>query len=111
MNKKYDKGLMWFRRDLRIDDNAALYHALKACRQVFCVFVFDRAILDALPRADRRVEFIRESLADLDRQLAELGRHHGVSQAGLIVQHGWAGEVLPALAQKLSADSRFCQPR
>ncbi|WP_341920246.1 deoxyribodipyrimidine photo-lyase [Polaromonas sp. YR568] len=106
-NKKYDKGLVWFRRDLRSDDNAALYHALKACHQVFCVFVFDQAILDALPRADRRVEFIRESLVDLDRQLAELGRHHGVSHAGLIVQHGRAGEVVPALAQKLAAEAVF----
>jgi len=55
---------MWFRRDLRVEDNAALYHAFKSCRQVFCVFVFDRDILDILPRADRRMEFIRESLVD-----------------------------------------------
>jgi deoxyribodipyrimidine photo-lyase len=51
-------GLMWFRRDLRAFDNAALYHALKSCTHVHCVFVFDRAILDKLPRQDRRVEFI-----------------------------------------------------
>jgi deoxyribodipyrimidine photo-lyase len=60
----YTKGLMWFRRDLRAQDNAALYHALKVCRQVWCVFVFDTDILNPLPRADRRVEFIRESLVD-----------------------------------------------
>ena len=52
MDKKYKIGLMWFRRDLRIDDNAALHHALQSCGQVFCLFVFDRGILDALPRAD-----------------------------------------------------------
>ena len=34
VDKIYPKGLMWFRRDLRVDDNAALYHALRACRQV-----------------------------------------------------------------------------
>src|SRR5512141_494666 len=67
----YDAGLMWFRRDLRAHDNAALFHALKACEQVHCVFVFDRAILDALPRRDRRVDFIRESLLGLDRDLRE----------------------------------------
>ena len=44
----YDKGLMWFRRDLRAEDNAALYHALKSCRQVWCVFVFDTDILNPL---------------------------------------------------------------
>lgn len=60
---------MWFRRDLRAEDNAAIYHALKSCRQVFCLFVFDRDILDGLPRADRRVEFIRESPVDLSGQL------------------------------------------
>ena len=46
MKKKYTKGLMWFRRDLRLTDNAALYHALKQCDTVFCIFVFDKAILD-----------------------------------------------------------------
>ena len=42
------KGLMWFRRDLRAFDNAALFHALKSCKQVHCVFVFDKAILLSL---------------------------------------------------------------
>ena len=60
----YDRSLFWFRRDLRDTDNAGLYHALASSRQVWCVFVFDREILDPLPvRADRRVEFVRESLA------------------------------------------------
>ena len=53
MGKEFDTGLMWFRRDLRTDDNAALYHALKRCKTVHCVFIFDKEILDALPRADR----------------------------------------------------------
>ena len=74
----FDAGLMWFRRDLRSTDNAALCHALRRCRKVWCVFVFDRAILDELPRADRRVEFIHESLLDLDEQLRALGRANGV---------------------------------
>ena len=59
---QYTKGLMWFRRDLRTHDNAALFYALKHCEQVHCVFVFDKTILDALAnKADRRVEFIWES--------------------------------------------------
>ena len=49
MTKVLKSALMWFRRDLRLDDNAALFHALKAARQVHCVFGFDRKILDALP--------------------------------------------------------------
>ena len=47
--KSYEKSLLWFRRDLRDFDHAALYHALKSHRRVFCAFVFDSEILDALP--------------------------------------------------------------
>jgi len=38
----YDSALHWFRRDLRDDDNAGLFHALKSARRVHCAFVFDR---------------------------------------------------------------------
>jgi deoxyribodipyrimidine photo-lyase len=103
----YDKGLMWFRRDLRAQDNAALYHALKACRQVWCVFVFDTDILEGLPRTDRRVEFIRESLVEIDERLRALGREHGTEGVGLIVLHGPATQAIPALAQRLGAQAVF----
>jgi len=103
----YDKGLMWFRRDLRTQDNAALYHALKQCKRVWCVFVFDTDILDPLPRADRRVEFIREALVELDERLRECGRKHGVRGTGLIVLHARASEAIPALAQQLGVQAVF----
>ena len=48
-------ALVWFRRDLRTHDHAALFHALKQHGRVYCVFVFDATILDKLPRTDRRV--------------------------------------------------------
>ncbi len=100
-------ALVWFRRDLRAVDNAALFHALKAARQVWCAFVFDSAILDPLPRADRRVEFIRDSLVDLDQQLRELGLAHGAAGVGLIVRHGDARQALPALAQELGVQAVY----
>ena len=107
----YDQGLMWFRRDLRAQDNAALHHALKACRRVWCVFVFDTDILDPLLArsltADRRVEFIRESLVDLDQQLRALGTEHGTAGVGLIVRHGRAQDVVPQLAQQLHVQAVF----
>src|SRR5574343_1297068 len=59
-------ALVWLRRDLRLGDHAALYHALRRQARVYVAFVFDRDILDLLPRNDRRVEFIRESLVDVD---------------------------------------------
>ncbi len=82
MTKPLDRALLWFRRDLRADDHAALYHALRSARQVWCAFVFDRDILDPLPRQDRRVEFIRDSLVGLDAQLRALGSSHGIEGAG-----------------------------
>lgn len=90
--------LVWFRRDLRIDDHAALYHALRAGGPVWCVFVFDTDILDELLAeglsADRRVEFIHASVTELDAALRALG-------GGLIVRHGRAREVVPQLAREL----------
>lgn len=103
-DKPFHNGLMWFRRDLRADDNAALYHALRSCGQLHCVFVFDRDILDPLPRADRRVEFIRESLVELDAALRDLS---GRTDAGLIVLHGTAGHEIPHLAGKLGVQAVF----
>ena len=100
-------ALVWFRRDLRADDHAALFHALKAARQVFCVFVFDIAILDKLPRADRRVEFIQASLVDLDAQLRSLGLAHGNAACGLIVQQGDAVGLIPALAAQLGVQAVY----
>ena len=89
------KALVWFRRDLRDFDHAALFHALKSHAQVYCVFVFDIGILDALQqRADRRVEFIHRSLQALDGALRARG-------GGLIVRHGDPVSLIPALASRL----------
>jgi deoxyribodipyrimidine photo-lyase len=101
------RALVWFRRDLRADDHAALHHALRAARQVWCVFTFDTAILTPLPRQDRRVEFIRDSLVDLDEQLRSLGQAHGVAGCGLIVLHGDARLTLPALARQLAVQAVY----
>lgn len=105
--KPLDAALVWCRRDLRAHDHAALYHALKAARRVYVGFVFDTEILDPLPRRDRRVEFIRESLVDLDAQLRALGQRHGVEGAGLIVRHGRARDVLPRLAAELRVQAVY----
>ena len=97
MQTEFDTGLVWFRRDLRVHDNAALSEALQRCAQVYCVFVLDRAILDVLPRADRRVEFIRETLVELDADLRSMA---GKPNAGLIVLHDTASSAIPANATR-----------
>ncbi|HEY4370386.1 MAG TPA: deoxyribodipyrimidine photo-lyase [Burkholderiales bacterium] len=98
---RYPKALFWFRRDLRVADNAGLYRALKAGGQVWCVFVFDTEILDPLAKPyDRRVEFILESLKPLRAALHAAG-------GGLIVRHGRAREEIPALARSLEVNAVF----
>ena len=104
MHKEFKKGLVWFRRDLRVHDNAALSDAILRCEEVQCVFVFDRSILDLLPRQDRRVEFIHGSVVALDEALRGLAEK---PEAGLIVLHGAAEQALPALAADLQADVVF----
>lgn len=75
-------ALFWFRRDLRLADNAGLYHALRSGLPVLPLFVFDSNILHDLPdRQDARVEFIHQALSELKSQLQALG-------STLIVRHG-----------------------
>ncbi|HEY4317812.1 MAG TPA: deoxyribodipyrimidine photo-lyase [Herbaspirillum sp.] len=104
MKPTFKKSLFWFRRDLRLDDNAGLYQALRQSEQVVCVFVFDRDILDALHDEgitdDRRVEFILESVVELDAALREY-------ESGLIVRHAAAWQDIPALAATLGVDAVF----
>lgn len=101
-------ALVWFRRDLRSFDHAALYHALRRYRRVHCAFVFDTGILHALPsRRDRRVEFIQESLVELDQGLDALNRRAGGVGAGLIVRHGRADEEIPRLAREMGVAEVF----
>jgi deoxyribodipyrimidine photo-lyase len=107
MDKTLDRALVWLRRDLRVEDHAALYHALRAARRVWCVFVFDPAILDTLPRADRRVEFIRDSLIGVDAELRALAASHGIDGAGLIVRHGPAVAQIAALARTLHVQAVY----
>jgi deoxyribodipyrimidine photo-lyase len=105
MTKRFDTGLVWLRRDLRLNDHAALSLALERCKRVHCVFVFDRSILDELPRSDRRVEFIHESIIHLD---AELNLLSGNPAGGLIVLHDFSAKAIPALAAVLCVQCVFC---
>jgi len=111
LNDTFDTGLVWFRRDLRSTDNAALYYALKHCERVWCVFVFDTTILQPLvdkwltrhpgtQAQDRRVEFILASLRELDDKLRAQG-------GGLVVLSGDPVDLVPKLANELQVDAVF----
>ena len=97
-------ALVWFRRDLRLDDHTALHHALTNHDRVYCVFVFDRNILEGLAerksQANRRVEFMLAAIAELDAELQKLDSH-------LIVRHGLPDVEIPQLAAELQATSVY----
>ncbi len=103
MEKVLDAALVWFRRDLRAHDHAALFHALKSAHRVWCVFVFDTDLLDPLPRADRRVEFIRDAVAALDDDLRALAPEGG----GIIALQGVGTQAIPRLAQQLHVQAVY----
>jgi len=98
--RTYERALVWFRRDLRNFDHAALYDALSSAGDVYAAFVFDRAILDSLPRSDRRVELCDRIADELDAALVAAG-------GGLIVLHDHAREAIPALARELGVHAVF----
>jgi deoxyribodipyrimidine photo-lyase len=89
-------NIFWFRRDLRLEDNAGLYHALNEGLPVLPLFIFDRDIHDVLhDRSDRRVEFIHQTLSEMQQQLAARGR-------SLLVRHGRPLETFAKLADEFA---------
>ena len=91
----------WFRRDLRLVDNAGLYHALKAGLSVVPLFIFDTNILDDLEdRSDKRVIFIYESLRSLNERLEKIG-------SSLLVEHGKPVEVWARLSTEQHVHTVF----
>ncbi|MEN9331749.1 MAG: hypothetical protein RLZZ94_839 [Bacteroidota bacterium] len=70
MENKKSVAIHWFRRDLRLHDNNALYHALQGDNPVLPIFIFDSNILDKLEnKKDARVQFIYESLSNIQQQI------------------------------------------
>ena len=67
-------NFFWFRRDLRLEDNSGLYHALKSGNPLHALFIFDTDILDKLDdKNDRRLVFIHRHLDRLNNELKKLG--------------------------------------
>ena len=67
-------NLFWFRRDLRLDDNVGLFHALNSSEEVLPIFIFDETILSQLPKDDARVNFIHQQLEIIQKQLQAIGK-------------------------------------
>lgn len=92
--------IFWFRRDLRLEDNRALYEALRQSEQVLPIFIFDSDILDQLPSDDARVHFISHTLTDIQRQLMQINR-------SLAVFAGTVEDVFLSLLQDFSITDVF----
>ncbi|MEJ2636726.1 MAG: deoxyribodipyrimidine photo-lyase [Calditrichia bacterium] len=94
-------SIFWFRRDLRLNDNSGLYHALQSGSPVLPIFIFDTEILDTLPdKNDRRVEFIHRELERLQKQLISLG-------SSLIIRRGKPLEVWKKIIRDYRIDTVF----
>lgn len=93
--------VMWFRRDLRLTDNAGLYYALRTGVPVVPIFIFDKNILDKLEdKSDRRVSFIHEALNEMQTLLASLG-------SSLEIYYGSPLEVYKELVNKYAIQNVF----
>lgn len=95
-----NKVLFWHRRDLRIDDNAGLYKALKSGGKVQPIFIFDKNILDKLPANDQRVLFIHQEISKLKKHYQDLG-------SDLKVMYGLPLEIIPRLVEEHEITSVF----
>lgn len=93
-------AIHWFRRDLRIQDNHALSQALDSGLPVLPIFIFDKAILDTLPKSDARVEFIYQCLQDLN---ADFAKHNSC----LLIEHGRVLDVFRGLVSRFNIKMVF----
>ena len=73
MNAQEKINIVWLRRDLRLDDNHALFKALEETGKVLLVFIFDPEILAKLPRHDKRISLIYKRLETFKSQLCAMG--------------------------------------
>jgi deoxyribodipyrimidine photo-lyase len=96
--------LFWFRRDLRLTDNAGLYHALRDHKNIVPVFIFDTTILNGLDdKADKRVQFIHRTLSGLKNKLEEAG-------SSLLVLYGDPVELFKTIAPKVIYTNHDYEP-
>jgi deoxyribodipyrimidine photo-lyase len=86
-------NIFWFRRDLRLDDNVGLFHALSEDSETLPIFIFDEKILSELPKDDARVTFIYELLSKMQSKLQENGK-------SLAVFHGEPKAIFEKIIQE-----------
>lgn len=94
--------IFWFRRDLRLEDNVGLIHALNSGCQVVPMFIFDTTILNLLEnKQDRRVDYIHQALTHIDEQLQQYG-------SGIKTFYGTPSEVFETIATTYTVEAVYC---
>ena len=94
-------NIFWFRRDLRLEDNVGLFHALQGTHPVLPIFIFDSEILEKLPQDDARVTFIHDKLHQMSQTLQE---NHGT---GIAMYHGKPLDIYKQLVETYTIDTVF----
>lgn len=95
-------NIFWFRRDLRLEDNTALFHALKSGRKVLPIFIFDKEILDQLSdKSDRRVDYIHQVLHGINEELQQYN-------TSLTTYYGQPLGVFRSLCDDFEIETLFC---
>ena len=92
--------IFWFRRDLRLEDNVGLLVALETGKPVIPLFIFDSDILDNLPENDARVNFIYDTLSEINEKLKGYG-------SSLLVKHGKQVDVWKHLISDYDIDKVY----
>ncbi len=95
-------SVFWFRRDLRLEDNVGLYHALSSEYPVLPIFIFDKNILSQFnDKKDRRVDYIHQTLSLLNEKLAKEG-------SSMNTYYGNAPEIFSLLSEEYDIQGVFC---
>ncbi len=87
-------SVFWFRRDLRLEDNTGLLNALNSGFPVLPIFIFDKEILDSLPENDARVNFIHDTLQNINNDLKK------EANSGIAMYYSNLEEVFESLIKK-----------
>lgn len=93
-------NIFWFRRDLRLEDNCGLFHALNSDNIVLPIFIFDKNILHKLQPDDARVSFIHQELENINHQLSQF-------DSKLSVFHGNPSDIFKELQEKHTIKTVF----
>lgn len=100
-HEKAELSIFWFRRDLRLNDNAGLFEALKNSNSVLPLFIFDTEILEKLPgKEDKRVVFIHNAISKLQNEILKVG-------SSMLVMHGSPLSIFEKLFNKYTITSVF----